>query len=61
MLTNKKQPKQNGENRQELQQTCLVKMGKDEPVSMEIFDKICIFLDCRLDDIAEMQKEGCSK
>ncbi len=32
----------------------LAKMGKDEPVSMESLGKICIALDCTLDDIVEI-------
>ncbi len=39
----------------------LVKMGKDEPVSMETLAKICVALDCWLDDIVEIPKEVCSK
>lgn len=29
----------------------LAKMGKDEPVSMESLGKVCLALDCTLDDI----------
>jgi len=36
----------------------LAKMGKDEPVSMETLAKICVALDCGLDDIVEIQKDG---
>lgn len=32
----------------------LAKMGKDEPVFMETLAKICVALDCRLDDIVEI-------
>ena len=35
----------------------LVKMGKDEPVAMDAMDtlaKICVVLDCTLDDIVEL-------
>jgi len=39
----------------------LAKMGKDEPVSMETLAKICVALDCGLDDIVEIQREDCSK
>lgn len=34
----------------------LAKMGKDEPVSMETLAKICVALDCGLDDIVEIEK-----
>ncbi len=36
----------------------LAKMGKEEPVSMETLAKICVALDCGLDDIVEIQKDG---
>ena len=32
----------------------LAKMGKDEPVSMEIVAKICLALECKLDDIVDI-------
>ena len=35
----------------------LAKMGKGEPVSMESLAKICIALDCGLDDIVEVNTE----
>ena len=36
----------------------LAKMGKDEPVAMESFAKIATALNCGLDDIVEIQKDG---
>ena len=35
----------------------LAKMGKDEPVAMDSLAKIAIALQCRLDDIVEIQEE----
>lgn len=35
----------------------LAKMGKDEPVAMGSLAKIAIALQCRLDDIVEIQEE----
>lgn len=32
----------------------LVKMGKDELVAMDTLAKICVVLDCTLDDIVEL-------
>lgn len=32
----------------------LAKMGKDEPVAMDSLAKICVALDCTLDDIVEI-------
>ena len=31
----------------------LAKMGKDEPVTMEVLGKICKTLNCQVDDIVE--------
>lgn len=35
----------------------LAKMGKSEPVSMESLAKICVLLDCSLDNIVEITNE----
>ena len=39
---------------------CIAKMGKDEPVHMEVLMKICNALECSLEDIVEysFKKEG---
>ena len=40
----------------------LAKMGKDKPVAMDSLAKICVALDCTLDDIVEInggaEKDG---
>lgn len=36
----------------------LAKMGKDEPVAMDSLAKIATTLECRFDDIVEIQKGG---
>ena len=36
----------------------LAKMGKDEPVAMDSLAKICISLDCGIDDIVEVINEN---
>ena len=36
----------------------LAKMEKGEPVAMESLAKICTALECGLDDVVEIQKEG---
>ena len=36
----------------------LAKMGKDEPVAMDSLAKITTALNCRLDDIVEIEKAG---
>ena len=37
--------------------TTLAKMGNDEQVSMDVLNKICNVLDCKLEDIVEHIKE----
>lgn len=34
----------------------LAKMSKNEYVSLEIVDNICLYLDCKIEDIVEIQK-----
>ena len=36
----------------------VAKLGKDEPVSMEVLMKICNKLDCDISDICEFTKEN---
>ena len=36
----------------------LAKMGKDEPIAMDSIAKITVALQCGLDDIVEIQKDG---
>ena len=36
----------------------LAKMGKDEPIAMDSSAKIAAALQCGLDDIVEIQKDG---
>ncbi|MGG0792589.1 helix-turn-helix domain-containing protein [Brevibacillus laterosporus] len=37
----------------QLSPSTLAKMGKDEYVALEILDKICTHLDCKIEDIIE--------
>ena len=34
----------------------IAKMGKGEPVSLEVLEKICIYLDCNIGDIISFEK-----
>lgn len=36
----------------------LAKMGKNEPVSLEVLGRICAALDCRIEDIVEYVPEN---
>lgn len=35
----------------------LAKLGKDEPVNSKIYDKICSFLNCEIEDIVKYVKD----
>lgn len=35
----------------------LAKLGKDEPVNSKIYDKICSFLNCQIEDIVKYVKD----
>ncbi|MGF9907310.1 helix-turn-helix domain-containing protein [Brevibacillus porteri] len=42
-----------GELREFLSGATVAKMGKDEFVAMDVLDKICTHLNCRIEDIVE--------
>ena len=35
----------------------LAKLGKDEPVTLEVLEKICVAMDCRIEDVLEFVKD----
>ena len=40
-----------------MSQSTLAKLGKNEPVTLDILEKITIALDCRIEDILEFIKD----
>lgn len=40
-----------------ISRSSIAKLGKNEIVTTEVLDKICVALDCNLSDIAEVTKE----
>ena len=40
-----------------MSQSTLAKLGKNEPVTLDILEKITIALDCRVEDIMEFVKD----
>ena len=40
-----------------MSQSTLAKLGKNEPVTLDILEKITIALDCRVEDILEFIKD----
>jgi hypothetical protein len=43
-----------GRGQASISTSILIKMGKDELVAMDTLAKICVVLDCTLDDIVEL-------
>lgn len=58
MLIDKKMTKTEMRKRAGISTNMLAKMGKQEPVTMETLAKVCTALECGLDDIVEIQKDG---
>lgn len=54
LLIDKKLTKTEMRKKSGISTNILAKMGKDEPISLESLAKICIALDCTLDDIVEI-------
>lgn len=44
-------------NLADISSNVLARMGKNEPVSLESLEKICIALDCSIQDIVTIEKE----
>ena len=40
-------------NNKIISSSTLAKLGKNEPVNSQIYDKICLFLDCEIEDIVK--------
>lgn len=40
-----------------ISKSTLAKMGKNEYVSMEVIDRICNYLDCKISDVVEHIKD----
>lgn len=35
----------------------LAKLGKNEPVTLEILEKICLALDCKIEDVVQIRPD----
>lgn len=57
ILIDKKMRKMDLQNLTGLSSASIAKLGKDEPVTMEVLIKICIALDCNIGDIVDFIKE----
>ena len=45
-------------NLTDISSNVLARMGKNEPVSLESLEKICITLDCSIQDVLTFEKVG---
>ena len=57
LLIDKKMKKYQLREKAAISSNSVAKLGKDEPVSMEVLMKICSALDCNIQDICEFIKE----
>lgn len=57
LLIDKKMTKTQLCNQAKISTNAMAKMGKDEDVRVEVLDKICTTLHCRIEDIVEIVPE----
>lgn len=57
LLIDKKMKKYQLREKAAISSNSVAKLGKDEPVSMEVLMKVCSALDCNIQDICEFIKE----
>ena len=57
ILTDKKMMKKDLMAKATITSSTMAKMGKDQPVSMEVLGRICDALDCNIGDIVDYIKE----
>lgn len=58
MLIDRKMTKSEMRKQAGISTNMLAKMGKDEPVSIEVLAKVASVMKCGIDDIIEIQKDG---
>lgn len=58
MLIDRKMTKSEMRKQAGISTNMLAKMGKDEPVSIEVLAKVASVMECGIDDIVEIQKDG---
>lgn len=56
LLIDKKMMKKDLMAETNITSSTMAKLGKDQPVSMEILGRICIALDCNIGDIVDVVK-----
>ena len=56
-LREKKLKKQNLVDDLKLSSATVAKMGKGDPISFKVMDKLCEFLDCDINEIIKLQSD----
>lgn len=56
LLIDKKCKKTDLINMAKISSSALAKLGRDEPVSLVVIEKICFFLDCNIEDVVTIKK-----
>lgn len=57
LLIDKKMMKKDLMSETNITSSTMAKLGKDQPVSMEILARICVALDCNIGDIVDVIKD----
>lgn len=57
LLIDKKMIKKDLMSETNITSSTMAKLGKDQPVSMEILARICVALDCNIGDIVDVIKD----
>lgn len=57
LLIDRKMKKKELSEKAGISASTIVKMGRNEPVSVELIGKICLALDCTADDILEFSQD----
>lgn len=60
LLIDKGMKKKDLKEKASLSSTSIAKLGKNEPVAMEVLLRICTTLDCDISDVVEFVKEQAS-
>lgn len=60
LLIDKKMNKSQLRNAAGISTNAIAKLGKNEPVSLETLEKICVALNCNIEDIMEFDFHSCN-
>lgn len=58
LLIDKKMKKTDLIKQANISSSTLAKLSKDFPVKIEVIDRICLLLNCKIEDVLEIKKTG---